>query len=431
MQAYDYINSIPKFSKKASVSNTKRMLMLLGNPEKYFSIIHVAGTNGKGSVCSFLSNILMKSGVKTGLFTSPHLMKMNERISVSGEDISDEDFEEAFLKVKEVSLRMQSEGDVHPSFFEFLFGMAMYHFMKKGVEAVILETGLGGRLDATNAVTAPILTVITSISLDHTDILGDTVEKIAFEKAGIIKPGCPVVFTDTDERASKVIRNRAEELGCEAIGVNDFDVSNVNRKDINIDFCLNNEYYCNVRFCVHSYGVYQIINAATAATAAAKLAKMSDFKISPQKVADGIRETEWPGRMQALSDNFIVDGAHNDDGIKKFIESVSNDCFEGERTLLFSVVSDKHYTSMIDTLIRADLFSHYVVCKINDNRALDTDTIRDIFRELRIKPQIAKNVREGIQTALEIAGQDGRVYCAGSLYLVGEILREYKEIFHD
>ena len=196
-EATRYILNIPKFTKKNKPEHISRFLEYLGNPQKERKILHVAGTNGKGSVCVYLSTMLLAQKKTVGLFVSPHLIKMNERIVINGKQVSDETFLQLFEYVLDITEKMQEAGLPHPTFFEFLFGMAMTAFARTGVEYIVLETGLGGRLDATNSIEKPLATAITSIGLDHTEILGDTVEKIAFEKAGIIKPGVPVFYSDT------------------------------------------------------------------------------------------------------------------------------------------------------------------------------------------------------------------------------------------
>ena len=183
----EYIYKIPKFTKKNSLAHTKELMRRLKNPQDSFAVIHVAGSNGKGSVCAFISSILREAGFRTGLFTSPHLVCMEERFCIDGKNCSREDFVWAYGQVRQAVAEMQEEKMAHPSFFEYLFAMGMVIFKKKGVKYLVLETGLGGRLDATNIFSKPLLTVITSISLEHTEILGDTIEKIAAEKAGIIK----------------------------------------------------------------------------------------------------------------------------------------------------------------------------------------------------------------------------------------------------
>lgn len=193
----EYLYKIPRFARTGGLEATRERLRLLGSPEKSFHYIHVAGTNGKGSVCAYMESCLRNLGFKTGLFTSPHLVRINERIRINHQEISDEDFCEAFYKVKHLVDVQKEQGIPHPTFFEFIYLMAMTAFQKAGIEYGVIETGLGGRMDLTNAVERPDITVITSIGLDHTAILGDTIEKIAGEKAGIIKAGVPLVYLDT------------------------------------------------------------------------------------------------------------------------------------------------------------------------------------------------------------------------------------------
>lgn len=211
-EAAAYIEEIPKFTKKHTLEHTKTFLKRLGNPAADRKIVHVAGTNGKGSVCAYLQAILMAEGKRTGFFTSPHLVSVNERIRVDNIQIDNETFLKVFRKVLKIVRQMVEDGIEHPSYFEFLFGMGMTAFAETDVEYIILETGLGGRLDATNAIDNPALAIITSISLDHTAILGDTIEKIAGEKAGIIKPGVPVFFDGSSKKAAEVIKAKASEL---------------------------------------------------------------------------------------------------------------------------------------------------------------------------------------------------------------------------
>ena len=213
-----YIEEIPRFTRKHSLAHTREMLLFLGNPQNGKKIIHVAGTNGKGSVCAYLDAMLRAEGKSTGLFTSPHLVKMNERIVLNGKQISDEDFCEVFEETMQAVRRMQDAGLEHPTFFEFLFAMAMKAYDRAGMEYIVLETGLGGRLDATSSV-EPVACVITSIGLDHMEYLGDTVEQIAGEKAGIIKPGVPVVIGETTVIGEHVKLYQGVTLGAKSFAV--------------------------------------------------------------------------------------------------------------------------------------------------------------------------------------------------------------------
>ena len=222
MSAYtdvcNYIDEIPKFAPKTGLDNTRAYLKSLGNPEQKYKIAHIAGTNGKGSVAKMMALMLESAGYKTGLFISPHLVKMNERISINGEDISDEDFAEEYDLILEKVKLLQEEGYAHPAYFEFLFCMAADYFAKQNCDYVVFETGLGGRLDATNTTTA-VVSIVTSIGFDHMQYLGNTIEEIAGEKAGIIKQGVPVIYNTGNETADEVIRKTAKERGSEAIAV--------------------------------------------------------------------------------------------------------------------------------------------------------------------------------------------------------------------
>ena len=211
-EAVDYIEETPKFTKKNSLDHTRAFLKRLGSPEDSMKILHVAGTNGKGSVCSFLASILHAAGKSTGLFTSPHLVDINERFVIDEKQVSDEAFLMAFQKVMDCVNEMKEEGYPHPTYFELLFLIGMVIFREAGVEYLVLETGLGGRLDATNSIAHPLVTVLTSISLDHTEYLGHTVAAIAGEKAGIIKEGVPVVYDASCKEAEEVILARAKEM---------------------------------------------------------------------------------------------------------------------------------------------------------------------------------------------------------------------------
>ena len=213
-EAVKYILDIPKFTRKNDASHTKTLLGLLGDPQEAAKVIHVAGTNGKGSVCAYLDAMLRSEGKRTGLFTSPHLVKMNERIVIDGSPISDDAFVFVFEKTLSCVRQMEKQGLAHPTFFEFLFAMACTAFADAGVEYAVLETGMGGRLDATNTVERPLACVITSIGMDHMEYLGNTPAEIAGEKAGIIKPGVPVFFSETSEESDSVIEKTAEKRGC-------------------------------------------------------------------------------------------------------------------------------------------------------------------------------------------------------------------------
>ena len=265
-EAVAYIDETPKFTKKNSLDHTKECLRRLGNPQDKFKVIHVAGTNGKGSTCAFLTSVLREAGYSCGLFTSPHLVEINERFQINEVNIDNDTFLKAFEKVKVLADELVAEGSYHPTYFEMLFLMGMVIFADAGVDYVTLETGLGGRMDATTAVENPVACVITSISLDHMQYLGDTVAKIAGEKAGIIVPGVPVIYDGNDPDAAEVIRARAEELGSPAYEVKRSDTEVLRNTSAGIDFAFRNEYYKDMVFSIpfiakYQYGINETISS--------------------------------------------------------------------------------------------------------------------------------------------------------------------------
>ena len=255
-QAEQYINEIPRFAGKNTVEDTGRLLSIAGCEKLPFPVIHVAGTNGKGSVCAFLASILKESGRRVGIFTSPHLVDIRERIRIDDEMISKDRFAEMFREVQALTEKGKKEGLSHPSFFEYLFLIAMLYFREEKPDAVILETGLGGRLDATNSVRRPALCVITEIGFDHMQYLGNTLAEIAGEKAGIIKQGVPVIFPDRRPETTEVLKNRVKEMGSWAVLLEKSNILDVNTGNKNIDFSLHTGYYNYVGLSLQTMALY-------------------------------------------------------------------------------------------------------------------------------------------------------------------------------
>lgn len=421
-EAAAYIEEIPKFTKKHTLEHTKLFLKRLGNPAVDRKIVHVAGTNGKGSVCAYLQAILMAEGKRTGFFTSPHLVSVNERIRMDNVQIDNKTFLEVFRKVLKTVRRMVEDGIEHPSYFEFLFGMGMTAFAETDVEYIILETGLGGRLDATNAVEKPVLSIITSISLDHTAILGDTIRKIAGEKAGIIKPKVPVFFDGSNKEAAEVIRTRAEELGvsCREVTNHAYEILEVHRKYI--AFSRRSAYDKDVIFQVPMCGCYQAMNAELALEASEYLLAGEEIHVDRWKQV--LAQLHWEGRMERIGAHITVDGAHNPGAMQAFVESVKalDESERGEMILLFSAVSDKKYDEMIEYLCGNLDVKAYIVTQIEDERGVPVEELADIFRRYTDRPVYCKErLEDAVRTALDKRGESGEIYCLGSLYLVGMI----------
>ncbi|MGI6070494.1 MAG: bifunctional folylpolyglutamate synthase/dihydrofolate synthase [Blautia sp.] len=418
-EAVDYIEETPKFTTKNKLEHTKECLRRLGNPQEQFGVIHVAGTNGKGSVCAFLTSMLREAGYCCGLFTSPHLVNINERFQINEEPIDDNTFLGAFMKVKQLSDELVAEGSYHPTYFEFLFLMGMVIFADAGVEFVTLETGLGGRMDATNSVENPLLCVLTSISLDHMQYLGDTVTQIAGEKAGILKPGVPVVYDGNSKEAAAVIAARARELGCPAYEVREEDCHLRKSSPEGLDFSVENAYYGNTVFSIPFIGRYQMMNGAVALKAMEILAGKLAF--SKDAVYLGMKRTRWQGRMETVLQRVVVDGAHNEDGVVRFVETACHFQEKYAITLLFSAVDDKDYPDMIREICENIRLAHVVTTSVGGYRAVGAAKLGDIFRSYGCTDvESYEEIPEAFEAAESKKG-DGLLFCVGSLYLVGEI----------
>ena len=428
-EAVAYIEEIPKFTTKNKLEHTRKCLDRLGSPDQNRKIIHVAGTNGKGSVCAFLSSMLEEGGYRCGLFTSPHLVKINERFQINEVMVSDQGFLESFLKVKALADELVAEGDYHPTYFEFLFLMGMLIFDKENVDYLILETGLGGKLDATNSILHPLACVITSISLDHVEYLGDTVEKIAGEKAGIIKAGVPVIFDGNVKEAAEVLRNRAEELGCPWYEMKGENQEIREYTPSGIRFSSKSEVYGETELFVPFIAKYQMMNAALALETMGALKK--SHELEKETLIRGIAHTKWQGRMETILPGVIVDGAHNEDGIARFVETVQYFQEEYPITLLFTTVSDKDFTDMIGRICKGLKFSHVVTTEIWGSRKQSAAELAELFQENGCSDVFVEtNVEEAFEKAYALKGE-GLMFAVGSLYLVGEIKDYVRRRKHD
>lgn len=422
-EAEEYINNTPRFTTKNTMEDTKAFLHRLGEPDKKMRIIHVAGTNGKGSVCAYMRYILEAAGYRVALFTSPHLVDIRERFVIGGEMISREDFLRGFLRIYDMldwDALERGEKAYHPTYFEFLFFIAMVLFPEKKPDFCILETGLGGRLDATNSVSRKELAVITHISLDHVEYLGDTVEKIAGEKAGIMQDNSAVVYWDTCPETSRVFERHAAELGIPAHSVSNSDYRFLSFHNKSIDFSVYTRYYSYIRLTLHTIAAYQMENATLAVRALEELDHGQTVK--PEHISRGIADCYWAGRMEEVLPEVYVDGAHNEDGIRAFLETVEADGHEGPRVLLFSVVKDKDYERMAEELVKSGLFRRALIAHMQSGRGLELENLRKLFeRYPDCEYCFYENVTTAFRELLRNRMPEERAYIAGSLYLAGEI----------
>ncbi len=425
-EAVDYILEIPRFTKKNDVAHTKVFLKYLGDPQERLKVIHVAGTNGKGSVCAYLDRMLRSEGKRTGLFTSPHLVKINERITVDGVPVGNDMFAGLFTETLTAVRLMEEDGFRHPTFFEFLLGMALRAFRKAGVEYAVLETGLGGRLDATSAVEPPLVCVITSIGYDHMQYLGDTLPEIAAEKAGIIRPGVPVFYASSSEESDRVIEKAAENNGsfCKKIGKDAYEILGIENK--HIAFSCSSDYYGNTTWKLNNTGIYQPGNAVLAMEV---MRYLFGENACTARWREALSELKWPGRMEEILPEVYVDGAHNINAAEAFVQSIPQD--ERGNIILFSAMKDKEYEKMAAVLCRAPGTEVYVVTHIDDPRGTGSGRLGEVFGKYTDRPVVVKDSAEdAFLWALEHR-EDRRVYCLGSLYLTGMIKGLIQEVKSD
>lgn len=433
--AVSYLLGIPKFKKKTDPVTTREFFEFLGCPCEDKKIIHVAGTNGKGSTCAYMADMLLKMGKNVGLFTSPHLISVNERFRIGGEMIPQDEFMDSFYVCLNAvydfnsvrNIPQDSDKWYHPSFFEFLFFIAMVWFDFREVEYLILETGLGGRLDATNVITKPLATVITAVSMDHMEQLGNTIEAITKEKAGIIKEGCLVCYLDSGDVVSKIIHNTARKQNAPTICSKIYEENEVTVGDNSIVFTVDgltdvcdNEMPMEVTLATKA--VYQATNATLALNTIHYL--FPDEPLS--KLAEMIRDTVWVGRFQEIKKGLFVDGAHNEDGLKRFVQSVKAGTCDN-CNLIFGVCRDKEYKTMLKILAESGCFSKVVFVKVTSPRSADPEELADIYTKL-IKDDGCVSTAGSISDAVAACSDDKKTtFIAGSLYLVGEAMSLFSE----
>ncbi|MDE6895202.1 MAG: bifunctional folylpolyglutamate synthase/dihydrofolate synthase, partial [Lachnospiraceae bacterium] len=345
---------------------------------------------------------------------------INERFQLNQQMVSNELFLEAFEAVMDIVHRLLKEqpGDfAHPTFFELLFLMGIWIFDKSEMEYVVLETGLGGRFDATNVIEKPMVSVITSISLEHTEYLGDTYEQIAGEKAGIIKEGCPVVYDGTRADVESVILKKAARMHAKAYAIRPDMYKILMNTQKTIDFSMDTGYYLPMDVSISSVAEYQIMNAMEAVTAA----RIMDIGLTQEDIHNGMERMHWEGRMETILPGVILDGAHNDSGVEEFVKTARRFQKDGKVTLLFSCVKEKDYEGMIRTICENLELSGVVVTQIESDRLIPADELAQIFRKYtRQEVTAIASIPDALDAALAKKG-DGILFCVGSLYLAGSL----------
>lgn len=415
-KALEFIHSTYKFGSKLGLENIKTLLDALGNPQSELKFVHVAGTNGKGSTSSMISHILMESGYKTGLYTSPFIEQFNERMRIDNVYISDEEIGELTETVKEKIEWMLSRGFNHPTEFEVVTAIGMLYFAKHKCDIVVLEVGLGGRLDATNAIERPLVSVITPIDMDHMEYLGDTIEKIAYEKAGIIKKNGITVVHPQLKGAETVIREVCSVQNNTLIRV-DFETLEVIETNLNhLVFDYKGERY---ELCL--IAPYQAQNASVAIETINVLKTYHGFVVPPESLVEGLRKTTWLARMEVVSRNplVIIDGAHNLHGIKGLAESLKPLKEEYHVIGIMGVLADKDVASMLNVI---SPYLDEVITTAPDNpRALHST---ELSKKILSIPVIGafENIEEAVDfglTKMEKEEKKTLLVIFGSLYMVG------------
>ncbi len=388
----------------------KRILSALGNPQENFTSIHVAGTNGKGSVASALSSILHESGYKVGLYTSPHLVRFNERICINNCQISDADVVKSYKAVQQVH-----HGDRSPTFFEFATAMALYEFGRQKVEWAVIETGMGGRYDATNIIT-PAISIITNVSMEHRDYLGNTLAQITREKAGIIKQRTPVVTAVKQKQAQSVVQRVAHKKSAPVFMLGkDFTVRR-NRTGYFSYYGIENTWH---DLQTPLLGHYQVQNAALA-LAASELLNKHKAEISFKSIKNGLTKTRWPGRLEIVSDKplVILDGAHNLIAARNLSKFLAANLVNRRIILVVGILDDKPYAPMLKSLL--PVCSRAIITRAKTDRALPTQKLYATAKKIISDVTTVADVAKAAKHAIETAGPDDVVCIAGSLYVVGE-----------
>ena len=418
----DYLGHLQHFGIKLGLENITTLLEALGDPHRRFPSVHIAGTNGKGSVSAMLERVLREHGLRTGLYTSPHLVRVEERIRISGDEISPGRFSALLRRIRTTVDRLMAEGRLvyHPTFFEVLTALAFLQFAERQVDVAVLEVGMGGRFDATNVV-EPLVSVITTISMDHENHLGRTLGAIAFEKAGIIKPGVPVVCGVRRREALDEIRRRAKERGApliEAFGRGRSLTSERAGRGFRFAYRTGEGIY---RFSPSIAGRYQGDNAAVAIAAAEVLSK-TWRPLKRSLVLRGIREARWEGRLETVSKRppVLLDGAHNEEGVRSLADHIRG--VIGRKVILvFAAMKDKDIRTMTSVLFPQA--STVILTQVPQKRSALTGEIRAAAGksrgDIREEPDVARAVRQ----ALSLSAGRVPVVIAGSLFLVGEVKR--------
>lgn len=416
-EALNYIHSVSWKGSVPGLSRISALLDLMGHPERRCRFIHVAGTNGKGSTCAMLASIFRKAGYRTGLYTSPYLIDFNERIEVDGTMISNDELCEVTEYVRPLADSLADK----PTEFELITAIGFEYFARRACDIVVCEVGMGGEFDATNVIPAPEAAIICNIGLDHTAFLGDTLEKIAATKSGIIKPGCDAVLYRSTPSVERVVEERCEKVGAR-LHKADFD----SIKPISADLfgqVFDWESFKELKLPL--LGEHQLDNAAVVLTAVEVL-RAKGWAITEANIREGLRDVVWHGRFEIVRRDplFIVDGGHNPQCIEALVKSVKTYLSGREITVMTGVLADKDFHCMYNDA--AEFAKEFVTVTPGNPRALPADKLAEYLKGFGKPVTACRSVADGVRLAVEHTKKDGVVLCYGSLYMLGEVYAAVK-----
>lgn len=407
-----YIHNVKWRGSKPGLSRTRELLAALGNPEKALKFVHIAGTNGKGSTAAMIASVLERAGYRTGLYTSPYILRFNERMQVKGTPISDADLEALTDEIRPFADAMKDP----PTEFELITALAMKYFLYQNCEIVVLEVGMGGELDSTNVIDTPEAAVITAIGLDHTAELGSTLAEIAAAKAGIIKDGGDVVIYGGEKDVEDVF---AETCRRRRAALHRTDFSRLSIRSLDLD-AIRFDFIPYQNISLPLVGAYQPKNAALAITTLEVL-RQKGWRISDQDIVGGLGAVSWPGRFEVLRSKpvFILDGAHNPHGMEATAESLKR--YFGDKKLVFliGVMADKDIYGMARHIV--PLAEAFVTVMPNNPRAMKAERLAEILSEYGLPVTACPSIGEGVAEAIREAGEEGAVVALGSLYFSGDV----------
>ncbi len=420
-EAVAYIHSTYKFGSKLGLENIRYLLHLMDDPQKSLKVIHVAGTNGKGSTCAFISSVLCEQGYKVGLYTSPYLEEFTERIRVNEECISKKELAEVTQYVKEKANQMIRNGMPHPTEFEIVTAIGFEYFKRRKVDFLVLEVGLGGRGDSTNVIENPLACVITAIDFDHVDYLGNTLSQIAYEKAGIIKPNSYVVSYPQRKEASKVLEAVCRQRKAKWIEAPVDTLKIIKYDDTGLSFHM---HYNGIKIDhieIKMLGEHQARNAIVAITVLKVLMKEHHVKISKEAFYNGLKKTIWPGRLEIISRNpvVLIDGAHNVQGIKALSKTLKQLFPRRSIILGIGILGDKDVDGMLDEII--PLAKQLVLTEPDNPRALPVEKLAEKIKKYEKPFMIRKEIRDAVQATLLLAEKEEMAVFCGSLYMIGKV----------